>query len=326
MAPAVNEWTLKQVEAVPPANPPEVQSPVTSRGDQAKVLRGLMEQRRPGIIENSKTSHCRTLAVCSGKGGVGKSVLSLNLALALAQSGASVCLIDVNLALGNIDLLCRLNGYWNLSHVVSGARSLKEIQLEGPLGISVVTGASGLTDLADCSEAVRKDVLGQMQELEANHDYLILDNGTGIHRSIRQFVTSADNVLVMTTPEPTAIADAYATIKSLSNIPSLEIQALVNQYTSDDQAEKVFQQLKKTTELFLHTGLTQAGQIPHDMHVVQSVYDRKPFVLSHPDCPAAESIFRLANTLQARHQATEPQNKQESYFPRLWQRLLGEAA
>ncbi|QDT93454.1 P-loop NTPase [Gimesia algae] len=326
MAPAVNEWNLKQVEAVPPVNLPESQSTVTSRGDQAKVLRGLMEQKQPGIIEKDKSSHCRTLAVCSGKGGVGKSVLSLNLALALAQSGASVCLIDVNLALGNIDLLCRLNGYWNLSHVVSGARSLKEIQLEGPLGVSVVTGASGLTDLADCSEAVRKDVLGQMQELEATHDFLILDNGTGIHRSIRQFVTTADDVLVVTTPEPTAIADAYATIKSLSTIQSLEIQALINQCTSDDQADKVFQQLKKTTELFLHTDLTQAGQIPHDMHVVQSVYDREPFLLSHPHCPAAESIFRLAHDLLERHQSTEQQNKQESYFPRLWQRLLGEAA
>ncbi|WP_417380969.1 P-loop NTPase [Gimesia sp.] len=326
MAPAVNEWKLKQVEAVPPVNPPESQSLATARGDQAKVLRGMMEQRRPGIIEKNKTSHCRTLAVCSGKGGVGKSVLSLNLALALAQSGASVCLIDVNLALGNIDLLCRLNGYWNLSHVVSGARSLKEIQLEGPLGVSVVTGASGLTDLADCSEAVRKDVLGQMQELEATHDFLILDNGTGIHRSIRQFVTTADDVLVVTTPEPTAIADAYATIKSLSTIQSLEIQALINQCTSDNQADKVFQQLKKTTELFLHTGLNQAGQIPHDMHVVQSVYDREPFVLSHPHCPAAESVFRLAHDLLERHQTTEQQNKQESYFPRLWQRLLGEAA
>lgn len=327
MAPVVNEILLNQAEVISvdqlTANQ---QASSASRGDQAKVLRGLMEQRQPGIIEKDKNTRCRTLAICSGKGGVGKSVVSLNLALALAQSGASVCLMDVNLALGNIDLLCRLNGYWNLSHVVSGARSLKEIQLEGPLGVSVVTGASGLTDLADCSEAVRKDVLGQMQELEATHDYLILDNGTGIHRSIRQFVTSADDVLIVTTPEPTAIADAYATIKSLSSIQTLEIQTLINQCTSADQAENVFQQLKKTTELFLHTGLSQAGQIPHDMHVVQSVYDREPFILSQPDCPAAEAIYRLADYLIDRNQVKEHKNKQESYFPRLWKRLLGEAA
>ncbi|MEQ9071681.1 MAG: P-loop NTPase, partial [Gimesia chilikensis] len=304
---------------------PQSLSTSSSHGDQAKVLRGLMEQRQPGVIEKSKSTRCRTLAVCSGKGGVGKSVISLNLALALAKTGASVCLMDINLALGNIDLLCRLNGYWNLSHVVSGARSLKEIQLEGPLGINVITGASGLTDLADCSEAVRRDVLGQMQELEATHDYLILDNGTGIHRSIRQFVTSADDVLIVTTPEPTAIADAYATIKSLSTIQSLEIQTLVNQCTSLDQGDKVFQQLQKTTELFLHTGLSQAGQIPHDLQVVQSVYDRDPLVLSHPQSPAAEAIFRLArHVIDVRK--TKEQNKQESYFPRLWQRLLGEAA
>ncbi len=326
MASAVNEFNFEHADlhsglsAASPEN-----HAASSHGDQAKVLRGLMEQRQPGVIEKSKSTRCRTLAVCSGKGGVGKSVISLNLALALARTGASVCLMDINLALGNIDLLCRLNGYWNLSHVVSGARSLKEIQLEGPLGINVITGASGLTDLADCSEAVRRDVLGQMQELEATHDYLILDNGTGIHRSIRQFVTSADDVLIVTTPEPTAIADAYATIKSLSTIQSLEIQALVNQCTSLDQGDKVFQQLQKTTELFLHTGLTQAGQIPHDLQVVQSVYDRNPLVLSHPQSPAAEAIFRLArHVIDVRK--TKEQNKQESYFPRLWQRLLGEAA
>ena len=326
MASAVNEFNFEHVDlhSGPSAASPEHHAG-SSHGDQAKVLRGLMEQRQPGVIDQTKSTRCRTLAVCSGKGGVGKSVISLNLALALAQTGASVCLMDINLALGNIDLLCRLNGYWNLSHVVSGARSLKEIQLEGPLGINVITGASGLTDLADCSEAVRRDVLGQMQELEATHDYLILDNGTGIHRSIRQFVTSADDVLIVTTPEPTAIADAYATIKSLSTIQSLEIQALVNQCTSLDQGDKVFQQLKKTTELFLHTGLTQAGQIPHDLQVVQSVYDRDPLVLSHPQSPAAEAIFRLArHVIDVRK--TKEQNKQESYFPRLWQRLLGEAA
>ncbi|QDU08107.1 P-loop NTPase [Gimesia aquarii] len=327
MTPAINEFNLNQAEkssAVLSAT--GQRRSLTSRGDQAKVLRGLMEKRQPGIVENVKTSDCRTIAVCSGKGGVGKSITSLNLALALAQSGASVCLMDVNLALGNIDLLCRLNGYWNLSHVVSGARSLKEIQLQGPLGISVVTGASGLTDLADCSKAVRKDVLEQMQELEATHDYLILDNGTGIHRSIREFVISADDVLIVTTPEPTAIADAYATIKSLSTIESLEIQALINQYTSADQAENVFLQLKKTTELFLHAGLSQAGQIPHDMNVVQSVYDRDPFVLSHPGCPAAEAIIRLSQHLIDQNKTKEHKSKQESYFPRLWRRLLGEAA
>lgn len=332
MAPAVNEDIAKHAEAIFAAS--RLDNPVPSSGsqdDQAKVLRGMMDKRHPGIIEQEathqeKTNGCRTIALCSGKGGVGKSIISLNLALALAQTGASVCLMDVNLALGNIDLLCRLNGYWNLSHVVSGARSLKEIQLQGPLGINVVTGASGLTDLADCSEAVRKDVLSQMQELEATHDYLILDNGTGIHRSIRQFVTSADDVLIVTTPEPTAIADAYATIKSLSSIESLEIQTLVNQCTSTTQGENVFQQLKKTTELFLHTGLIQAGQIPHDSNVVQSIYDRDPVILSHPHSPAAESIIQLAEHLVDLNKSKELKNRQESYFPRLWKRLLGEAA
>src|SRR5262245_25715890 len=129
--------------------------------DQAQVLRGLMEQREETPWRESashKTSSAQTISITSGKGGVGKSNIALNLGIVLAQTGHSVCLLDANLGLGNIDLLCGLNGYWNLSHVMTGARTLEEIALEGPHGLKVIPGASGLSETADCSPSAQQDI------------------------------------------------------------------------------------------------------------------------------------------------------------------------
>src|SRR5262245_51137548 len=144
--------------------------------DQARILRGMMERRSEASApeQSSTGAGARTIAVTSGKGGVGKSNIALNLAIALGQAGHAVCLLDANLGLGNLDLLCGLNGYWNLSHVVSGARTVSEIMLEGPSGVHVVPGASGLVHVVDGSAEVQREILSQLERLERQHDYLIL--------------------------------------------------------------------------------------------------------------------------------------------------------
>lgn len=236
-----------------------------------------------------------TVAVTSGKGGVGKSNIALNLAIALRTAGHDVCLLDANLGLGNIDLLCGLNGYWNLAHVVTGARTLGEIILPGPAGIHVVPGASGLTDLADCPAAVQREILSQLDDLEQNHDFLIVDTGTGIHRAVRQFVASAEMVLVVTTPEPTAIADAYATIKTLTaSRESIEPQILVNQADTVEQAREIISRTQQTARTFLHATVGSAGFIPRDVAVQQAVVKRVPFVIDAPRSAAAQAIQQLS--------------------------------
>lgn len=230
--------------------------------DQAKVLRGLMERRQIAaigpLVSTPKTA--QTIAVTSGKGGVGKSNIALNLAIALARRNASVCLLDANMGLGNIDLLCGLNGYWNLSHVINGARDLKDVILCGPAGVNVIPGASGLAEAADCPEAAQDELLRQLRELERTHDFLIVDTGTGIHRTVRQFVTPADVVLVVTTPEPTSIADAYATIKALSACEVDRIETLVNQADSHQQARAILGRLQQTSRMFLRRDVVAAGR------------------------------------------------------------------
>lgn len=290
--------------------------------DQAKALRGLMEERQLSAhisIRESSGPAAHTIAVTSGKGGVGKSNIALNLSIALARQGASVCLLDANLGLGNIDLLCGLNGYWNLSHAITGARRLNEVVLEGPEGIHVVPGASGLIDVADLAPEAQSDMIRQLGELERKHDYVVIDTATGIHRSVRQFVTTADIALVITTPEPTAIADAYATVRALGSagIPVLEL--IVNQAGSQQQARAILERVQQTAKVFLQTEISSAGFILYDPAVMEAVIRRTPFVLNSPDGPAAQSIVNLARRIK---NLTQFRTARGSFFPRVCDELL----
>jgi flagellar biosynthesis protein FlhG len=297
--------------------------------DQAQVLRGLMEQREEiAALDPAPFAHgqpAQTLAVTSGKGGVGKSCIALNLGIALAQAGRSVCLLDGNLGLGNIDLLCGLNGYWNLSHVVSGARTLAEISLEGPHGLRVIPGASGLIDVADCSPQAQREILQQLEELEQEHEFLLIDTGTGIHRTVRQFVAAADLGLVVTTPEPTAIADAYATIKALSaHTEFMALEVVVNCADSIEQARDIVDRLQRTTRMFLRSEVGAAGSIPHDTQMIQAVRRQTPCLTLSPRSPASRALEKLArrvdNVLHHHPKADDP-----SFFHRLWSGLARNA-
>ncbi len=282
--------------------------------DQAQILRGMMERRtEPAAVEPAPLRRpARTIAVTSGKGGVGKSNVALNLAIALQKIGHNVCLLDANLGLGNIDLLCGLNGYWNLSHVISGARTVHEIVLEGPCGIHVVPGASGLFDSADCSPIAQREILLQLEELEQHHEYLIIDTGTGIHRTVRRFVSAAETVLIVTTPEPTAIADAYATLKALSSgTELLQPHILVNLADSPAQAREIIARVQQTARTFLHLTVSSAGHIPRDPAVPAAVARRKPFVADGSRSAAGLAIEQLARRMI---NMTQPQSERGSFF------------
>jgi len=270
--------------------------------DQATELRGLVDQFRQqhrfesaGVMAAEKRA-C-TLAITSGKGGVGKSTLALNLAMALADLGQKVCLFDANPGLGNLDLLCGMNCYWNLSHVISGARTLDEIVTEGPGGTKIVAGANDISQLEGMPEGAVEDLMTQMQQLEAKYDFLIIDAGCAIHGSTRPMLMAADMLMVLTTPEPTAIADAYASIKRLSTFTPQPIEVLLNQVTSDEQAENIFERVESTSRLFVQTQIHSAGSIPFDVQMVDAVFKRVPLMELEPESPSGQAIKSLGQRL-----------------------------
>jgi flagellar biosynthesis protein FlhG len=267
--------------------------------DQATALRGLVVEQQPidEPEQTNKPKSAQTISVISGKGGVGKSTISLNLAIALKQAGHSVCVLDACFGLGHIDLLCGLNGYWNLSHVLTGARSLTEVMLEGPGGISIIPGASGLSELVDCDEDTRLHLLEQVQNLELAHDFLIIDNSTGVHSAVRTLALAADRVLLFTTTETTAIADAYASLKVVCESPTPPIDLVVNQVKSSAQAKDIASRVQQTARMFAKCKIGYAGYVRHDDAVTESVASQKPFVLANPKSAATADCHQLAKRL-----------------------------
>lgn len=284
--------------------------------DQARGLRALLE-RREQTLQPGVAQRCTTIAITSGKGGVGKSVIAVNLAVALSQQGLRVCLFDANLGVGNIDLLCGLSSYWNLSHVVTGARRLPDVCLQHTNSMHIIPGASGLAEVRDCPTEVQQLLLQQLRQLESQYDVLLIDTGSGSHQLARQLAETADHVLVITTPEPTSIADAYATVKSLHAVDGPSLSVVVNQATTA-QSEQILERIQATSRRFLGSSLALGVGIPFDAAVPHAVRRRQPLLELSPNSEASRAVYALSDRITA-----HPMTMQSTgYFCRLWSRLL----
>lgn len=282
--------------------------------DQAAQLRSLVKtaqsRRRASVV-----------AVTSGKGGVGKSNIAVNLAILLSSAGKEVVLLDADLGLANADVLCNIDLPANLSHVISRKRELKDVLVKGPGGFSLIGGASGLARMADLSDDDRQRLVDALEVLEEKADIILIDTGAGISPNVLTFTRAADHVLVVTTPEPTAITDAYAVIKVITRRESAfpddnrRISLLVNQARSPGEARVVYERIAKVARQFLNVAVYDAGFLPADEQIPAAVRKRQPFVLASPRCPASLSITQLAMRLQQGVVATTP--LQAGFFNRM---------
>lgn len=247
------------------------------------------------------TSHPpRVLAVTSGKGGVGKTNISVNLAIALAQSGYRVTLWDLDLGLANVDVILNLSVKVDLSDVLEGKRRLEEIIVEGPCGIRVIPGASGDDRLANLSPRELAFFAKGIDRLTGDADWIIIDTGAGISRSTLQFAATADEVLIVTTPEPTSMLDAYGTVKLLAReAPDCELHLVVNMARSAKEARNTLWRITASAESFIGNHLDEDGFILYDPVVGDAVRRRMPFLLMQPDGEAAASIRTIARLLDA---------------------------
>lgn len=268
--------------------------------DQASRLRALMSAPPPCPVAASRR-RARVLAIASGKGGVGKTNIAVNLSIALARRGRRVVLVDADIGTANVDVLFNIKSRFDLSHVLRRQKRLDEITVKIDPGLRFIPGASGLADITDLSRDHRAALLDELSRLETQCDMLVLDCGAGISQNVIAFAAAADETLVITTPEPTALTDAYALIKVLSQSTGASLISLVvNQADSPREARAVQERLAATAERFLGLRIAAAGQVLRDPCVGLSVRARAPFFRQYPRCPAATGVAALAERVDRR--------------------------
>lgn len=285
--------------------------------DQASTLRKLAGER-PG-----KTSTpLRVVSITSGKGGVGKSSLAANLACRWARQGRKVLMIDADLGLANLDIIMGLTPKHHLGHVLTGERRLDEVLVEGPEGIHILPAASGVKSLTNLSEEQRMQLVCAVEELEQEFDLVVLDTGAGIASNVRFFNAAAQELLVVVTPEPTSITDAYAVIKVMRKYHGIKrFRLIVNSVQESAEGRAVYFKLSSVTDSFLDdVALTYMGYVFRDPHVSQAVMSRQLLLDQFPASPAAKCIIRVADDfLKDAPPATALSGSMGFFFQRLLQ-------
>lgn len=268
--------------------------------DQAERLRDIVRKRAEEIeheITLPVRVKTRVLVVTGGKGGVGKTNFALNLAIAMAKMRRRVILMDADMGLANIDIILGLMPQYNLWHVVRGTKRIGEILIDGPSGIRIIPGGSGVQELANISETEMENVIHEIGSLEGEADFFIIDTGAGISNSVIGFLLAADEVIVLTTPEPTAIADAYGLIKTaFLNDVSSNINLVVNRVANDLEGTRAAERLMGVVNKFLGKNINYLGCVADDELVTKAVRRQEVFI-DYPESRAARDVYRIANIL-----------------------------
>jgi flagellar biosynthesis protein FlhG len=264
--------------------------------DQAEKLREIMRNRKPTAASTKKT---RIIAVSSGKGGVGKTNIAINLALAYMNMGKKVVVMDADLGLANVNVVGIIPKY-NLYHLIRRQKRMKEIIQDTGYGIQIVAGASGFSKIANLSAEERSTFIGELQEL-SSADILIIDTGAGVSDNVLSFIAAADDVIIVTTPEPTAITDAYGIIKiiatEIDNI-NLGLKLVINRVKSSTEAKRVAERVVNIAGQFLNLKVDYLGFVYDDDLVHNAVVKQKPFIAMDSRGRASVCIRHLMGRLE----------------------------
>lgn len=262
--------------------------------DQAMTLR-QSPQNKP----SEPTKCVPVIAVTSGKGGVGKTNVVVNLAVSLARRGKRVLVLDADLGLGNLDVLLGLIPQFTLEHVLSGEKRLSEIALRGPEGIRILPASSGVQDLTHLTPPQQLLLQQELDQLAGSIDLLLIDTGAGISTNVLFFASVAHEILVVASPEPTSITDAYALMKVLSHrYDETHFRLLVNMARNQREGLEVFRKIGLVADRFLNISIDYIGFIPDDDYVPLSVCRQRPVVDLYPQAPASQEFQRLAGLVE----------------------------
>ncbi|MFN2355061.1 MAG: MinD/ParA family protein [Desulfopila sp.] len=288
--------------------------------DQAETLRSLNHGKQPPVREHEANgSITRVYSITSGKGGVGKTAVVANTAVTLSRMGKSVLILDADLGLANVDVIFGLAPRYNLNHFFSGEQELEKIMVDGPYGIKILPAGSGIQNFTRLDGHHKMRLLDGLDALHSNFDFVLIDTEAGISENVTYFNTAAQEILVVTTPEPTAITDAYALMKLLSTqFQERRFNLIVNQTHNDEEALDVYRKLTIVSNRYLDISIEYFGSVPTDRQMVDSIRKQRIYVDMHPNSAIAKAFITLANRLCDETSPSQPKGNLQFF----WKKLL----
>jgi flagellar biosynthesis protein FlhG len=295
---------------------------MSSTPDQAGTLRQMSSQQNQAAGE-LQMSATRVISITSGKGGVGKTAVVSNVAVTLARLGKKVLIIDADLGLANVDVVLGISPPYNLNHFFSGERSLPDIMVEGPHGLKILPAGSGVQQFTRLDGQLKMQLIDALDALDEHFDVVLIDTEAGISDNVTYFNVAAQDILVVTTPEPTAITDAYALMKLLSTqYHQKRFLLAVNSVRSADEGLDVFEKLTMVSGRYLDIFIDYLGAIPFDRKMHDSVRRQQVMIELYPDSKVAKSFVELADTLMEIPQNSQAQGTLQFF----WKQFLGVGA
>lgn len=265
-------------------------------------------------------NNTQVIAVTSGKGGVGKTNVSINLAMALSEAGSTVTLLDADLGLANIDVLLNLRPLRNLSHVIEGECLLDDIMIPGPLGVRIIPASSGVRMMSNLDVRQQGALIHAFSDMNNATDVLIIDTSAGLHDGVVNFCTAASEILLVVCNDPASIADAYAMIKVLHNDYGVQrFRILVNMVQSSAEARQLFERLTAVTQRYLDVVLHFCGGIPHDPLLIKAIRRQQPVFSAYPGSPSARAFKNLSVTADKWERAGTANGRLEFFVERVLQ-------
>lgn len=263
--------------------------------DQAEQLRKMMQQ-------TESKPKARVITVTSGKGGVGKTSISINLAIQLTRLGKRVVVFDADFGLANIEVMLGVRPQYNLADMMFRGKDLADIITQGEEGISFISGGSGIQELASMNREQVMFLTSRLIALDKYADVIIVDTGAGISDSVLEFVLASTEVLLVATPEPTSITDAYALLKALNRKAEFvkehtSIKMISNRVKNEAEGQNVYEKMSVVSEKFLNIPITYLGPVPMDEQISKAVMRQKPVSVINPDAPSAKAIKQIAEKL-----------------------------
>ena len=269
---------------------------ITKRGWLKVMLK--QQDQADGIRRMSKSKPVRVIAVASGKGGVGKTNVSVNVGISLVQMGQRVVLMDADMGLANVDILLGVYPKYNLSHVLAGEKTLDEIMVTAPSGLKLIPGASGIQKMTELSTIEQAAVIRAFSEIDQQIDVLIVDTAAGISASVVNFSRACQEIIIVICDEPTSLTDAYAFIKLLNrDYACNNFHIIANMVQTVQQGRALFQKLNKVTDNYLDVTLQFAGAIPYDEYLRESVKKQTPVVIGFPRSKSAQAMKSIATKI-----------------------------